>query len=71
MPNDDVAVLAVWNEYEGVESIVQLFSGTDGSRKGNGYHVRLDNSGTNTAQQTTNMLHMTVDKNGGFVLVGR
>jgi len=52
MPNDDVAVLAVWNEYEGVESIVQLFSGTDGSRKGNGYHICLDTSGTNTARRT-------------------
>src|SRR5206468_11579074 len=70
MPNDDVAVLAIWNEYEGLESIVQLFSGTDGARKGTGYHVRLDNTGTNTAQQTTNMQHMAIDKNARFVLVG-
>lgn len=70
MPNDDLAMLAGWNISTGIEAIVQIFSGTDGSRQGNGFHLSLE-TGTSNAPKGTDPFSFRVDKSGGFILAGR
>ena len=70
MPNDDLAMLAAWNIPTGIESIVQLFSGTDGSRQASGFHLSLE-TGTANNPKGTDGYALSVDKAGGFILVGR
>jgi uncharacterized delta-60 repeat protein len=70
MPNDDLAMLAGWNIPTGIEAIVQIFSGVDGSRQGNGFHLSLEN-GTSNAPKGTDPFSLRLDKAGGFILAGR
>jgi hypothetical protein len=67
---DDLAVVAQWNIPTGAESIVQLFSGTDGTRMGSGYHLSLK-TGSTSSMEMTFMTRLRVDAAGGFVLAGR
>ncbi len=67
---DNLAVLAQWNIPTGTESVVQLFSGTNGTRVGTGYHLSLK-TGTPSSMELTYMTRLRLDAAGGFILAGR
>jgi uncharacterized delta-60 repeat protein len=70
-PSGQIVLLAAWNFLTGVETLLQMLDGNDGTPEST-YHVTLDASGTSTSNQRfTQMYDLAIDDRGGFVLGGR